>query len=80
VDKPNKGLFTMNEDFWKYLAYGWLATQSLAVVLIIELIVLGKPLVSLFLVIFFFTLHYNLRKYPDLPLSKKWPFIFTLDN
>jgi len=65
----------MEDIFWKYLAYGLFITQTLAVILLLEFIVFGRPLISLFFVIFGGTLHFNIARNPDAKIARYWPFL-----
>lgn len=53
----------MEKKFWKYFAYGYLAVNTICLIMIFETIVLGKPYVSLFLLILSVTVYLNLKTF-----------------
>ncbi len=53
----------MERKFWQYFAYGYLAVNTVCVIIIIETIVLGKPYVSLFLLILASMVYLNLKTF-----------------
>lgn len=48
-----------NDMLWRIIAYGYFATSTLCLLLLIEILLLGRPYVSLFLLIFSGTLYLN---------------------
>lgn len=65
----------MQAKFWKYFAYGFALLQTLCAALLVEFIIFGKPFISLFCIILAFTLHFNFKRYPNVPLARYWPFL-----
>ena len=65
----------MSNKFWSYLAYGFFATQTHCVVILLEFLIFGRPYISLFWGILVLTVHFNLKRHPELPIAKYWPFI-----
>ncbi|MFZ6034815.1 MAG: hypothetical protein ACOYUB_01520 [Patescibacteria group bacterium] len=53
----------MEKKFWKYFAYGYLAVNTICLIMIFETIVLGKPYASLFLLILSATVYLNLKTF-----------------
>jgi hypothetical protein len=53
----------MERKFWKYFAYGYLAVNTLCAIVLIETIILGKPYVSLFLMILATMIYLNLKTF-----------------
>ncbi len=64
----------MQNKFWQILAIGWLLMQTLCLVVVLEFLILGRPYLTLFLLIFAGTLHFNISRHPNLPISGHWPF------
>lgn len=54
---------SVEKKFWQYFAYGYLIVNTVCLVMIIETIVIGKPYVSLFLIIFASLAYLNLKTF-----------------
>lgn len=65
----------MQDKFWKYFAYGFAILQTMCAVIVVEMIIFERPYISLFWLILAGTLHINLKRNPDIPLAKYWPFL-----
>jgi hypothetical protein len=51
------------KKFWQYFAYGYLVINTVCLIMIFETIVLGKPYVSLFLLIFAALSYLNFKSF-----------------
>lgn len=58
-----KIVFLMDNKFWRYFAYGFFAVNTISVIIMVEVLLYGKPYASLFLLIFFSTIYFNLRHF-----------------
>lgn len=54
---------SVEKKFWHYFAWGYLIINTVCLVMIIETIVMGKPYVSLFLLIFASLAYFNFKTF-----------------
>ncbi|MEK7166071.1 MAG: hypothetical protein AAB874_04680 [Patescibacteria group bacterium] len=65
----------MEDTWWKNIAYAWFILQSLCTWILLEILILGKPYITLFWIILGVSLHRRIKKNRDLPIARYWPFI-----
>lgn len=64
----------MNEKYWKLIAYGFFATQTVSVVMLIEMLAFGKPYISLFWGIYLIMIYLNFKRFAPEKIDyiKEW--------
>lgn len=50
-----------NDVLWKVFAYGYFAVNTVCILVLIDLLVFGKPYITLFLLIFSLTIYVNFK-------------------
>jgi hypothetical protein len=53
------------DDLWKFVGYGYFICTNLSILILVELLVLGKPYISIFLVIFYACYRLNLKVFKN---------------
>ena len=51
----------MSDRLWKFIAYGYFISNTLCLIVLLEMLILGKPYISLFLLILATTIYLNFK-------------------
>jgi len=54
---------SMSDRLWKFIAYGYFISNTLCLIVLLEILILGKPYISLFLLILAATAYLNLKNF-----------------
>lgn len=60
----------MSDRLWKFIAYGYFISNTLCLIVLLEMLILGKPYISLFLFIFAGTTFFNFKYFKKKNLIK----------